>query len=354
MVIFQNRRTNSFTFSTSKQIHAKGLFLKRLGKMLLEGFSLREALVFLSRVSKDESKHWVNEVQISVLEGQSLIDGLKRCDFPEQSVTQLYFALFHGDFPSALIQAGEHLIKQSEKKRKLAAILTYPVMLISFIIIMLFVMRTVLIPHIEQITTLNKAALPISTRLIVQMVYQTPLILLILSFLGIVIGLLVNSNVKKQSSLDNWNTACRVLPSGLIKLYWSQFIAYEWGQLLKGNCSLLEVVTIMTSQSSSTLLKDMGKHLDREMSKGYSFSQSMTGFYFLTSQMQDVIRHGEQSGKLGLELILFAKGCEDEFDSQVERLMSFIQPVVFASVAVMIIAIYAALLLPTFGMLDTL
>ncbi|GAB2492361.1 competence type IV pilus assembly protein ComGB [Alkalibacterium psychrotolerans] len=354
MGLFPNRRTTDSKFRTSKHLQSKGLFLSRLGKMLSEGFSLREALSFLSTVSKKESKVWVAQLEKSVLEGHSLVEGLATCQFPEKSVTQLYFALFHGDFPLAVARAGDQLIKQSEKKRKLTAVLTYPLMLLCFIVIMLFVMRTVLIPHIEQITSLGTEALPFSTRLIVQFVYDSPVILM-LSAIGVLAGLVfIKQAAARKNPLDNLIILCRVSRSYVLQLYWSQYFAYEWGQLLKGGCSLLEVVTIMKGQDNSMLVKETGRRIEEDMSKGYSFSQSLESFNFLTSQMKDVVRHGEQSGKLGAELKLYALSCEEEFDTKVEQLMSLIQPIVFAIVAVMIIAIYAALLLPTFSILDTL
>ncbi|TVP92768.1 competence type IV pilus assembly protein ComGB [Alkalibacterium sp.] len=354
MGIYQNRHTTDSKFRTSKHLLLKGVFLNRLGKMLSEGFSLKEALAFLSTVSKKESKNWVKQIERQVLEGHSLVEGLTSCHFPEQTVTQLYFALFHGDFPRAVTRAGQQLIKQSEKKRKLTAVLTYPVMLICFIVVMLFVMRTVLIPHIEQITALGTSSLPLGTRLIVQFVYEAPVILMVTGALAITGTLLLIRAGKRQSPLANLITLCRLTPSYLLQLYWSQYFSYEWGQLLNGGCSLLEVVKIMKGQKNSLLIKETGLRIEEEMSEGHSFSDSLDSFNFLTDQLKDVIRHGEQSGKLGAELVLYAIGCEEEFDTKVEQLMAFIQPVVFAVVAVMIIAIYAALLLPTFTILDTI
>lgn len=322
--------------------------------MLSEGFSLREALGFLSTVSQKDSSIWVKELESSVLNGHSLVEGLANCQFPEQSVTQLYFALFHGDFPQAVKRAGDQLVKQSEKRKKLTAVLTYPLMLVCFIVIMLFVMRTVLLPHIEQITDLKASTLSFGTRLIVQFVYETPVILLSVAAIGLCAFLVIRKLTERNNPLDNLNNLSRMIKSYVLQLYWSHYFSYEWGQLLKGGCSLLEVVTIMKGQENSELVKEAGSRIEEEMSKGCSFSQSLEQFNFLTMQMTDVIRHGEQSGMLGAELILYAQGCEEEFDAKVEQLMALVQPLVFAVVAVMIIAIYAALLLPTFSVLDTL
>lgn len=354
MAIFQTRHISAFKYQSNKQLLLKGLLLSRLGKMLSEGFSLKEALSFLSTLSEKEAKGWVDQLEKQVLSGHSLVEGLVDCQFPEQSVTQLYFALFHGDFSKAVKRVGEQLIKQAKNRRKLTAILTYPLMLICFIVVMLFVMRMVLLPHIEQITNLNPSALPIGTRLIVMFVYESPVILLAMISLSCFSLLVIRKIADKKHPLDNLIFLCRWSQSYVLQLYWSYYFSYEWGQLLKGGCSLLEVMTIMKGQENSIIVKEAGRRMEEEMTKGHSFSQSLEAFDFLTRQMKDVIKHGEQSGMLGAELMLYAQGCEQEFDAKIEQLMALVQPLVFAIVAVMIIAIYAALLLPTFSVLDAL
>lgn len=354
MAIFLNKHITVSKFQTSKQLQSRGDFLSRLGKMLIEGFSLKEALSFLSTVSQKGSSNWVKNLETSVLDGHSLVEGLASCQFPEQIITQLNFALYHGEFSQAVKRAGEQLIKQSQKRKKLTAVMTYPLMLILFITIMLFVMRTVLLPHIDQIADLKASALPMGTRFIVQLVYQMPVILIVAVGIGLSMLLIIRKTTQKRHPLDNLNQLCQLTKSYVIKLYWSYYFAYEWGQLLKGGCSLLEVVTIMKRADNSELVKEVGRRIEDEMLKGFTFSESLVRFNFLTTQITEVIKHGEQSGLLGAELTIYAQGCEEEFDTKIEQLMALVQPLVFAVVAVMIIAIYAALMLPTFSVLDTL
>lgn len=353
MAIFRNRPATATSFLSTRVLYLQGRFLSRLGRLLGEGFSMKEALDFLRTLEKKEAAGWADTIRQEILEGGELSAGVRRCGFPESVSTQIHFALYHGHLHEAISHAGQQLMKRAERKRKLLSIIQYPLMLTGFIIVMLFMMRYILIPHIEQITSFQSEVMPLSTRLIVMLVYRTPEGLALSAFLITTAFFILKKANSRKSEVEKLNTLTRWSRSTLFELYWSQYFAYEWGQLIKGSCSLLEVITIMKGEQSSKLVKDIGKRIENEMLKGLSFSEALTPYHFLNEELKEVIRQGELSGKLGHELTMFAHSCEEDFDRKTEQLMALIQPIVFVGVALVIIAIYAALLLPTFTVMDT-
>ncbi|MCC5894606.1 MAG: type II secretion system F family protein [Alkalibacterium sp.] len=354
MGIFQKKPISGTSLRTSNHLYKQGVFLNRMGRLLSEGFSMNESLHFLQTLSKSDSASWVTIIRNEVTEGSSLSAALHKCGFPDQTCTQLYFALYHGNFAQAITRSGKQLVKQSEKRKKAAGIIQYPLMLIGFIIIMLFTMRYVLIPHIEQITSIQSQEMPLSTRVIVKMVYHSPIGMLIVGCLAVIGWIVINIVNSNRTPVEKWNGVSKWIKSPLLKLYWSQYFSYEWGQLIKGSCSLLEVVTIMKSKQSSDLVREIGHCIEQEMLKGKSFSDALESFAFLNDEIKEVVRQGETSGKLGYELELYSFSCEEDFDRKIEQLMTWIQPIVFTGVALLIVAIYAALMLPTFSIMDTL
>lgn len=354
MAIFQRKHSIGTSFRTSKQLYKQGVFLQRLGRLLTEGFSMKESLIFLETLSRNDSEKWVEALRNEVSRGNSLANALSECGFPDHTCTQLYFALYHGNFSQTVTRAGKQLVKQSDKRKKISAIMQYPVLLMGFIIIMLFTMRYVLIPHIEQITSMQSENMPFSTQLIVNLVYHSPLIIIGTGAFISASCIGINVRHKRKTQVEKMNELAKWIKTPLLKLYWSQYFSYEWGQLIKGSCSLLQVVTIMKGKQSSALVKEMGCCIEAEMLKGRSFSESLESFAFLNKEIKEVVKQGERSGKLGYELEIYSISCEEDFDRKIEQLMAWIQPIVFTAVAIIIVAIYAALLLPTFSIMDTL
>ncbi|QLL50490.1 type II secretion system F family protein [Streptococcus suis] len=61
-----------------------------------------------------------------------------------------------------------------------------------------------------------------------------------------------------------------------------------------------------------------------------------------------IVEYGQVKSKLGGELTVYAAECWEDFFSRVNRAMQLIQPLVFLFVALMVVLIYAAMLLPIY------
>lgn len=353
MAISLKKPTTATLFRTHKETLRQGRFLKRCGQLLLDGFSLQEALVFLETIVDSDSRQMIEVVHKEVSRGELFSAALKEAGFSDVVCAQMYFSLFHGQLAQTAVKAGSQLLKQAEKKRKMQALLQYPVVLLFFVMIMLLAMRFVLLPHIHELTALQPEQLDIGTRLVVAGVYHAPVILAGGSLVFLLILLLLINKGRKLTPMNRLQWLTRWTRSSLFTLYWSQFFSNEWGFLLKGNSSLLEVVTIMKKNTLSPLITEVGEYIEMEMKQGKSFHDSLQELAFLKKEVILVVRQGEKSGHLGQELEMYARECEEEFDKQIEQVMNWVQPVIFIFVALVIVAIYAALLLPTFNALQT-
>lgn len=108
----------------------------------------------------------------------------------------------------------------------------------------------------------------------------------------------------------------------------------------------------MQGGDSSKLLKETGVHLSKQMLAGNSIHEAISSLPFFYEEGLLVISHGENIGKLGIEMLLYADYCETQLNDRVEKLMERIQPIIFSLVGLMIVAIYAALMLPIFTMME--
>ena len=65
-----------------------------------------------------------------------------------------------------------------------------------------------------------------------------------------------------------------------------------------------------------------------------------------------IIEYGDMKVKLGDELLVYADESWTKFFEKVEKTMTLIQPLVFLFVALMIVLIYAAMLLPIYAQME--
>ncbi|WP_252899313.1 type II secretion system F family protein [Lactococcus fujiensis] len=72
-------------------------------------------------------------------------------------------------------------------------------------------------------------------------------------------------------------------------------------------------------------------------------------YHFFNHELALMIEYGELKDKLGLELGIYADECWEQFFIKIDRAIQFIQPLVFVFIALMIILLYAAMLLPIYS-----
>lgn len=355
MAIFLRKPINVTLFPKRRQVYDQGIFLKRLGGLLTEGYSLKHGLSFLYAIAPKEKKDWIFSIQTGLKQGHAFHEELKRVNFSERTCSQIYLSVIHGQFAETIQRCGRQLIDQVERRKKLMQVIHYPLILLLFIIAMLFAMRFILLPHIQHIVGMNTNSMDWMTQLILQIVNAAPFVMVGGCLLGGLIVMSTNSWLKKKTAIEQVNFYCRVpLLRHFLVLYWTQYFLFEWGQLLKNGCSMKEMVAILQMKEVTPLLQEVGKWIDSEMAQGRTFKETLEPFKFLKEEVGEIIVHGEASGNLGSECLMFARECEEEIVRRMEYTMEKLQPLVFIFVALMIIAIYAALLLPTFSLLEGL
>ena len=78
----------------------------------------------------------------------------------------------------------------------------------------------------------------------------------------------------------------------------------------------------------------------------------MNSFTFFNSELGFIIMHGEATSRLGKELAIYANDCQLRLTLQIQKIFSWIQPLIFLVIAFFIMCVYLALLLPTFTMME--
>ena len=81
---------------------------------------------------------------------------------------------------------------------------------------------------------------------------------------------------------------------------------------------------------------------------GQGYAEKVSTYPFFKKELALIIEYGEVKSKLGDELELYAEKTWEEFFLRINRAMNLIQPLVFVFVALVIVLLYAAMLLPIY------
>ncbi len=300
------------------------------------GFHLTEIIDFLERshLLPDQA---IQTMAKGLASGGQLADVLRELRFSDAVVTQLSLAQIHGNVQGSLARIESYLTSLVQVRKKLIEVATYPVILLSFLVLIMLGLKQYLLPQVSGQG--NMAS---------QLISLFPSLFFFGVFLIMLLILAVVFWVRHTERLRVLTIAVRFpLLRRFIQLYFSAYFAREWGNLIGQGLEMTQIVHTMQEQPSP-LFVELGRDMEKGMLRGHSFSQQVAGYPFFTSELSVMIAYGEVKSKVASELDIYAQETWETFFERLHQATQIIQPLVFILVALVIVMIYAAMLLPMY------
>lgn len=352
MGLLRKKVTNNMKSDKTITETQQAFFLTKLAVLVGEGFSLKESLLFL-RIMLPKQVIWLNQALKRLEEGEEFFRVLSRLGFSERISSQVYLAQIHGQFSQVLADSGTYLEEKMQRKRKLKQLLHYPLLLVIFMFGILFGIRILLLPHFNELFQQDGSFSSMVSGLAIGLIYYFPYL-----FVGLICSVLVgkislNSYFKQQTAITKAKFIVAIPYIGnLVKLYYTYYFSYEWAQLFKSGYSMLRIIEVMRAKETAKIMQEVASEMEIGMKKGIELNTIITQFPFFTTELGAIVFHGELTSQLASELTLYGQICQNELVLKIEKMMNWIQPLVFILVAFFILCIYLALLLPMFTMME--
>ncbi len=309
--------------------------IELFNNLFSSGFHLAETVNFLGRSALLESVY-VDTMRDGLSTGQPFSKIMGCLGFSDAIVTQLSLAEFHGNVTLSMVKIEEYLENLSKVRKKLIEVATYPLLLLGFLVLIMLGLRNYLLPQMD------------SSNLATQIISHLPQI-----FLGIVLFLSLSVlaflvYVRKTAKLKLFSFLANIPILGpYISIYLTAYYAREWGNMIGQGLELGQIFQMMQEQPSK-LFQEIGGDLELALQNGQGFSQKVQDYPFFKKELGLIIEYGEVKSRLGRELEVYAEKTWEEFFTRVNRAMNLVQPLVFVFVALMIVMLYAAMLLPIY------
>ena len=303
--------------------------------MFSSGFHLVEIISFLDRSLLLE-KEYVSQMRLGLSKGKSFSEMMGNLGFSSAIVTQLSLAEVHGNLHLSLGKIEEYLDNLAKVKKKLIEVATYPLILLAFLLLIMLGLRNYLLPQLD---SSNIATLVISN--LPQIFLGLVLALGLVSLTGLVF-------YRKSAKIQIFSFLARIPFLGMfVQYYLTAYYAREWGNMIGQGLELALIFQMMQEQGDP-LFKEIGYDLGQSLQNGQEFSKVVQTYPFFRKELGLIIEYGEVKSKLGSELEIYAEKTWESFFTRVNRAMNLVQPLVFIFVALLIVLLYAAMLLPMY------
>ena len=328
------------------------LFTQKLYNLSKSRVELLSALRLLEQGSNDQTeKALVTEIIKNIKDGMTFSQCLSQ--YP-QYFSPLYINIIRtgessGQLKDALEQILSRLQRLEDLRTKVRQALAYPIFMIVVGTGTVFVMLTFILPRLAGMFEDFQSSLPL----------PTVILLAVADFLKkywmliIVLGAVLISFLQKKGK-DGTSILSRLkykLP--LVKnLIYKQSVANfstSTALLLKSGVTLLSALAITSPIiGNPEYVKQLGE-VSGAIRDGSSFSQALAKFKIFPDFFVQMIRVGEEGGRLDSVLEDIANSYEQEIEGDLKIISSLLEPAIILVLGLIIGGIVMAVLLPIFN-----
>lgn len=342
-------------FREKQKTHIKQLstFLQRISVLLAEGYTFAEAVEMLlpHHIASVEEKQ--QEIQECLRNGEGVLGVMRVIDLPEQLLISVAIAEHNGHLQQALAGMAKQLQFVDRMKQSIKKLMLYPVALLVFLLILFVTFRTYFFPNMERMFQARGASNTENSLLLSKTLMYIPEYGIVTGiFLGALFWLwrrLLNGQslsvqIQWQLKVPFWNSYFRLIQT-------SAFAKYL-GSLLLSGFSLQSALEILQKQTYQPILHYCAAQIWLKVLQGESLASAVQALNIFQRDFVVFVEHGEKSGFLGKELLLYSELLDAKFEDKMQRLVKMIQPAIFVVIACCILAAYLSLLLPMYSMID--
>lgn len=330
-------------------IHDREHFLSRLSVLMKEGYLLPTALQLLLPVHTKKLEEALSGITAILKGGGTAAEILKFLGFKDQVLFPVEIAEFHGRLSESIESIAKSFSRTEQVQKKLKNILIYPVSLLLFTSMLFLFFRTNYVPNLTELMESLQSGEETS---------GVPTYLLNLPdvFIGLfaLFGLAATSfwlilNKQKVPIQIRWILKLPVL-RGYMRLYWSHLFARE----LHSGISLQQSLQLLQEQNYHSIIQFMANACREEVISGQNLSVALSRQSFFAGDMASFVQHGELTGHLGKELILYSEVLMERIEKKSQAMLKIIQPAFFVIIACCIVGAYLAILLPMYNLVHTI
>lgn len=338
-----------------KKLKEQPVFLARISELLKEGYTFPQAIHLILPHHTKYYEEWHEEIEDAFKKGLGATDVLQLLKFPDTVLLSVMIAEKNGHLAEVLGNIAEQLKNIDEATKKFKSLLTYPIALFLFVGGLLMAFRQFFLPNMKALSYQRQADASMLSNKLPDLVALLPDIIIsivLLSTLVIGMGTYHYHRCKPEEKIKFINR----LPMlrDWIFQWKSQHFARELGSLLESGVSMQDALDVLIDQTVDPLLSEISKQIKSYLIYGESFPDAIALTDGLTKEFSTFAKHGEASGHLAKELLIYSKHLEEAIRRKMTKGLSLLQPILFSVIALCIMAAYIALLLPIYNMLDTI
>ena len=356
----QDDKTSFFAkFSGRITTKDKVVFTRQLATLIGAGLPLAQSLrTVQEQTTNKRMQEIVQEIISDVEGGKSLSDSFAK--HPE-AFNKVYVALVSaGETSGTMDDSLKRLAAQQEKDAammsKIRGAMMYPSIVLVVIILVIGFMLFTVVPQVEGLyRDLNKG-LPFVTLMMIKVANFFSSLWWLVILAMIIGGYFLAQYLKTEQGIrtkDIFKLNVPIFKGMFRKMYMARFA--RTGQvLLSTGVPMLDMLRITSDAVNNVIISESILRASDKVKGGKALSASLSNEDYFLAMVPQMIKIGEQSGKIDEMMGKTAQVYEDELDEEIRALSTAIEPVLMVFLAIVAGTMVAAILLPIYSLVGNI
>ena len=356
----QDDKANFFArFSGRITTKDRVVFTRQLATLIGAGLPLAQSLrTVQEQTTNKRMQEIVQEIISDVEGGKSLSDSFAK--HPE-AFNKVYVALISaGETSGTMDDSLKRLAAQQEKDAammsKIRGAMMYPSIVLVVIILVIGFMLFTVVPQVEGLyRDLNKG-LPFVTLMMIKTANFFSSLWWLVILAMIIGGYFLAQYLKTEQGIrtkDIFKLNVPIFKGMFRKMYMARFA--RTGQvLLSTGVPMLDMLRITSDAVNNVIISESILRASDKVKGGKALSASLSNEDYFLAMVPQMIKIGEQSGKIDEMMGKTAQVYEDELDEEIRALSTAIEPVLMVFLAIVAGTMVAAILLPIYSLVGNI
>jgi type IV pilus assembly protein PilC len=316
-------------------------FSRQAASFLRSGVPILDSLAVVGE--ENASKKMQNvlaEVQLRLRAGSSFGDAISQHPkvFPGYYIAVVRAAELTGRLDEALDQLAEYVEREVEARRKVKSALTYPTIVFFLAIAAVVVMSVFVLPKFQSFYKSLGANLPLPTRMLMNFtdfIQNSWWIILLVAFGIGVIGFAMIGGKQGKSRRDTFMLKLPVI-GRLLSLIAIERFCSVLAALVRTGVPLPDAVQVSADSTNNRVFQSKLTVVREAMMRGEGLARPIQASGLFPPAARQMIRVGESTGSLDIQLQSAALFYERELNFELKRVTDMFEPAILLVVGGMV------------------
>lgn len=334
------------------------LFTRQLSSMLTSGLTLIKSLEILKEQTSNKFlQDTIGSVLLDIQEGKSFSDAIAK--YPDV-FSSVYVSLVRAGESSGLLdkiflRLASNLEKQRKLRNTVKGALMYPMVVITLMFVVIFILMIFVIPQLSTLYESLNVTLPLVTRIVVG---ASSMVGKIWPFIFGVTGIFIYAFLRWKKTprgkqiFDSFLLKVPLV-GRIVKLKILTEFTITFGMLAGTGTLIVDALNQSAGVAGNQVYENAIKDISKKVEKGVPVGEAMSYFNYFPPILVQLIKVGEETGKMDENLLKASDYFEEEVNQAVKTLTTAMEPLIMIVLGIGVGFLVFSVITPIYSILNS-